>query len=1152
MALRMIYGRSGYGKSTKLYQDMIEQACENMQNQYIAVVPEQFTMQTQKNIVQAHPNRGVMNIDIVSFERLAYRVFEELGKSEWNILDDTGKSLILRKVVEDKKESLGYFQKKIHMPGFIEEMKSVLSEFFQYGVYEKKLENMMEAGRSKPLLYEKLKDIQILYQGFREYLKDNTITSEELLEVLCSVVSESKRMKDSVISFDGFTGFTPVQYKLLELLMVYAKDIWVTITMDEDIHGAKKEHDLFYMSYRMAFKLKEAAKKVGIPVIEEQILYEKETNRFQSMGLLHLEKHIFQNIPEEENEGKNDIKIICEGNPAKEASKIVEMLQNLVRTQHYRYRDIAVVIGDMEGYHRVLWDAFYANHIPCFIDHKRNIVQNPFVQYIQSSLETIDKDFTYESLFHFLKCGVLDISRDEIDLLENYVLATGIKGFNRWNREFTKTYPELEKEKLEQPLTQLNAIRGRVVALLKDLRKVCKSKKSTVRDRVEAIYRFILQNEMQQKLKNMEEQFVNSGEQSMAKEYSQTYEKVIDLLDEIVNLMGEKMVSFREFRDILSAGFREIKVGVIPPSVDCVLVGDMERTRLNNVKVLFVAGVNDGIIPKAGGKGGILSETERVFLKEAQIELAPTARESAFTQRFYLYLNLTKACDKLILSYSQTSQGGLAMRPSYLIENIRQLFHGLENEKEEIDENVLSMASVCTAQQYLATGIRNYGKWGENTPNLWKELYSYFYRMEKKKIEGMVREAYKQEGSSELDSAVALALYGNHMQASVTRLEKFASCAYAHFLTYGLALMPRREYQIEASELGSLYHKSMEKFSEKVKKSGLDWMDITEPIRKKMVKEVVEELVQDMGNTAFLDNARNAYMLERVERITNRTIWALCHQLGRSKLKPAHYEFAFSTGENAKGAQIRLENDTVMDLRGVVDRVDLYEEGSNLYVKIIDYKTGNTKFDILDAYHGIQMQLVVYLDAMMEVEKEQHPNHQVIPAGIFYYNIKDPFIDLKEGVQWEEESDPKEFKMSGLVNAKQEVIACMSDDLNENDGGMPISLNKNGTLSKKSSAATPQQMNALIQYVRKQCNHYTGGMMNGVIEKNPFEQGDSNSCTYCPYHGVCKFNQKETDYRHLEKLSSEEVWEKIENSMEKPVEKDVKKSVEKEGGDIHE
>ncbi len=328
MALRILYGRSGYGKSTKLYQDMIEQACKNIQNQYIAVVPEQFTMQTQKNIVQAHPNRGVMNIDIVSFERLAYRVFEELGKSEWNILDDTGKSLILRKVVEDKKESLGYFQNKIHMPGFIEEMKSVLSEFFQYGVYEEKLESMLKAGQSKPLLYEKLKDIQILYKGFREYLKDNTIASEELLEVLCGVVSQSNKMKDSIISFDGFTGFTPVQYKLLELLMMYAKDIWVTITMDEDIHSARKEHDLFYMSYRMAYKLKEAAKQAGICVVEEQITYNKDENRFQSMDLLHLERHIFQKPAEKENEGKNDIEIICEGNPAREAWKIVEMLQN--------------------------------------------------------------------------------------------------------------------------------------------------------------------------------------------------------------------------------------------------------------------------------------------------------------------------------------------------------------------------------------------------------------------------------------------------------------------------------------------------------------------------------------------------------------------------------------------------------------------------------------------------------------------------------------------------------------------------------------------------------------------------------------------------------------------------------------------------------
>lgn len=497
MALRILYGRSGHGKSTKLYQDMIEQADNDLKSRYIAVVPEQFTMQTQKNIVQAHPKRGVMNIDIVSFDRLAYRVFEELGKDEWNILDDTGKSLILRKVVEDKKEELGYFKKKMHMPGFVEEMKSVLSEFFQYGVYEEKLQSMMEAAKEKPLLYEKLKDIKVLYYGFREYLQDNTIASEELLEMLCNVVPESGILKDSVISFDGFTGFTPVQYKLLQLLLLYAKDIWVTITMDEDIQKVRMEHDLFYMSYTMSLKLKEAAKMSRVEVIEEYIEGKEGENRFHSPELWHLERYLFADMPKNKYEGNRDIKIICERNPAKEASKIVEELQNIVRTQHYRYRDVAVVTGDMEGYHRVLSDAFYANHIPCFIDHKRNIVQNPFVQLIQSSLEIVDKDFSYESVFHFLKCGMLDIPQEEIDILENYVLATGIKGFNRWNREFTKTYPELAAENIEKPLASLNAVREKVVELLKDLRKVCRSKKSTVRQRVEAIYNFALQNDMQ-------------------------------------------------------------------------------------------------------------------------------------------------------------------------------------------------------------------------------------------------------------------------------------------------------------------------------------------------------------------------------------------------------------------------------------------------------------------------------------------------------------------------------------------------------------------------------------------------------------------------------------------------------------------------------
>ncbi len=1206
MGLRILYGRSGSGKSTKLYQDMIAQAMEHANKQYMVIVPEQFTMQTQKNFVSMHPNGGVMNIDIVSFQRLAYRIFEEVGTAMLEVLDDTGKSLILRSVVEAKKDELHYFRKKIHMPGFIEEMKSVLSEFFQYSIYEDRLEQMLELSKKKPLLHEKMKDIVVLYQGFREYLSDNQIASEELLEVLCKVIPKSRIIQGSVLLLDGFTGFTPVQYQLLELLMVYAEDVWVTITMDEQVDGSNEMTDLFYMSKVMADKCKQCAMQAGVSVEEHLQPMVEGQCRFWSKQLFHVEQCIFQERMDGAGqsviESEESVKIYAATNPVQEAGMIVEEIERLVRSGAYRYRDIAVVTGDMGTYHRVLSQVCQANHIPCFIDHKRNIVQNPYVQWIQSIMEMIEKDFRYESVFHYLKCGLVDFTRDEVDLLENYVIANGIKGYRKWNNPFTKPYPASGAQNLENPLAYVNGIREKMMSGIEDLRKVLKSKKSTVKKCIQALYECSVAFGMEEKLNQMKEQFEVAGDQSRAMEYDQSFGKVVGLFEQVVQLMGDSTIPLSQLQDILKAGFLEIKVGIIPPGVDCVLVGDMERTRLNDIKVLFVAGANDGIIPKAGVKGGIISESERVFFKDAQIELSPTARENVFTQRFYLYLNLTKAGEKLYLSYSNTSLAGRPLRPSYIIANIQNLFSDVCVQEKKQIASPKEAISFSMVSDYVAQGIANFGQ--QELQPLWKELYSYYKKHNPQVIEQMIEEAYKNNEESVISASVVQALYGKSMQASVTRLEKYASCAFAHFLTYGLALVPRQEYKIDAGQLGSLYHRSIEKFSKKMQENQLSWKELNKTTREKLVKEVVEELVCELSNTAFFDSARNAYMVQRVERITNRTIWALCHHLEKSKFQPSYYEFRFSTAENTKAAAIRVNDEVTMDLKGIVDRVDLYREGSDIYVKIIDYKTGSTKFDLVDVYYGMQMQLVVYLDAVMEAERESNPDKNIIPAGVFYYNVKDPLVDAGEemelaervegaekltgdagaekltgdagaeklseragaenltgdagaenltgdagtenltedGRQEQDEkniSDISVFKMTGLVNQDELVIDKFTDDFNENDGGIPVSVTKSGALSKNSSVGSTRQIEQLIRHVKDTCVRFTSEMIEGHIEKNPYSAGQINSCTYCDYRGVCKWNEKEMEYRTMEKLSKDDVWRKIsQNSDQKGGEAD--------------
>lgn len=1130
MSLQFIIGSAGSGKSHVLYNEMIEQsiACPDMN--YIAIVPEQFTMQTQKDIVTMHPRKGVMNIDIVSFQRLAFRVFEEVGKEETPILDDTGKNLILRKVIENKKSELGIFSGKLKKPGFTEEMKSMISELYQYGVTDSDLKEMLGAAEKKPLLEAKLKDVFVLYQGFKEYLEDKYITSEELLQVLCNVVPKSNRIRNSVISLDGFTGFTPIQYKLIGTLLQYAKKVIVTVTLDprEDPHRMDEEHRLFHLSKETIHKLVGIAEELKVPIEKDNILQDEVPYRFRkSKALACMEKNLFRYGRLSQFGEQNEISLHIARNPAKEAEFVVKEIMSLVREKGYRYRDIAVITGDMDRYYRVLENLCEESRIPCFIDHKRSLIANPFVDSVRAALEVIEKDFSYESVFRYLRCGMTNVTQVETDLLENYVIALGIRGRKKWNEKWLRRYKTQEKTDLEL----LNQLREKVITPLLVLRSACTEKEATVKDFTTALYELIVSQSMQEKLDQYHRLFAVQGELSLSKEYAQTYRLVMELFDKLVSLLGDEIISLKEYRAILDAGFSEIKVGVIPPSIDQLVIGDMERTRLKDIKVLFLIGVNDGIIPKNGGKAGILSELDRDFLTNQKFELAPTTRQSGLTQKFYLYLNLMKPSERLYLSYSKMSSEGKAVRPSYLAGTIRKLFPLLSPIDEELEALELNYITTDKkALRYLTEGLSEYGLREMN--ELWKELYTSFYSNPEyhDRLIQLVEAAFYQNKELKLGKAVASALYGSTLMNSVTRLEHYASCAYAHFLSYGLALTERSRYEIEAVDLGNLFHNSIERFSQKLAKSSFDWRTLTEDARRDLVKDSVNEVTTDYGNSILLSSMRNSYLMKRVVRITERTVWALGEQIKKGKFNPEFYELSFTPADDLKALQFDLDENRKMMLNGRIDRIDTFKEDDCIYVKIIDYKSGNTSFQISDVYYGLQMQLILYMDAALELTKKKHPESKVIPAGIFYYNIKDPIVE-KESLLEASEPDQiilKELKMNGLVNSEEKVISLLDSEMDKDSDVIPVSYTKNG-MSKRSSVASEEEFRKLMNYLDQKIQSIGKEILDGNIELNPYQKGIDTPCRFCPYQGVCGFDVKipGNQYRKLCKLKPEDVWTEI-------------------------
>ncbi len=1143
MGLQFIIGNPGAGKTRRLYEDLIDRSLKERREPFIAVVPEQFTMQTQKEIVNLHPQHGTMNIDIVSFRRLAYRVFEELAVEPLTVLDDMGKSMVLRKVASEQKKNLGLFAGHLNQTGFINQLKSMLSELYQYGIRPEDLRRARQEA-SGALLREKLGDLAVVYEAFQKAIEERYITAEEILDVLCRMLPQSELIRRSVITLDNFTGFTPVQYRILELMMVYAKEVVVTVSMDPGggLYQRGNVKDLFYMGKEMIFRLSKLAEKHKVERRRDLVL---EGMYGKNPAIAYLEKHIYRYhmIEKQEMEiSQENVEILCAAGPGQEAAAAAARIHQMVHREGIRYREIAVITGDLPGYRHELEERFQMEEIPFFMDSKKSILENVMVEFVRSALEIVQRDFDYESVFRFLKTGLMTEKQEELDRLENYVTALGIRGFKRWESPWEWVYKGGSSLNLEE----LNAFREELLEPLRPLREALKAEEKTVGSMTDAVIGCLETCRIRDKMEQYRIEFEAGRQYSLAKEYEQVYDCVLELLDRLKSLLGGEKVSLKEYAQILDAGLGEIQVGVIPATVDRVTVGDITRTRLTQIKALIVIGVNEGVIPVRKENGGLLNDMDREVLKRLNLELAPTSKEDGFMQRYYLYLLLGKPSCRLLLFYSCFDQAGKSRRPSSLIGEIQRILPELqiqeaEASKKEIYSWIQGKELLIQGLREREGGVKEESSQGEGEDRVGEgrflELYQWFSRRPEyqETIKKLTEAAFYTYTKRGISRAAARALYGNILEGSVTRLEQYAACAYAHFLHYGLELMERQEYQIAAVDMGNMFHSSIDRCFRELERQGRSVTELDREEQRKLVKDCVGQVAQEYGNTIFQSSARNQFLAGRIERMTERTIWALAEQLKKGDFVPAGFEVAFSAVDNLQAMKIRLSQEEQLYLRGRIDRLDLCQEEGHVYVKIIDYKSGGTHFDLAAVYYGLQLQLVVYMDAVMELQERKFPDKEVVPAGIFYYNIKDPLVEKEESVSYQEVEAEilRQLRMNGLANSDLEVISHMDHEIEQKSDVIPVAI-KDGLIQERfSTVAEGGKFEVLRQYVRARLKKSGQEILNGEISAEPYKGAAGTACDYCPYHGVCGFDTKLEGYRfrRFPELKPDEVWEKMEEAV---------------------
>lgn len=1123
MSLFLHLGPAGSGKSTALYEMTTREAAKDFARNFLFVVPEQFTLQTQRDMLEASPSGGIMNIDVLSFPRMAHRVFSELGIEPPVTLEDTGKTMIVKKVALDRADELTVYAGKVHRQGFIAEMKSVIAEFYQYGIGRDELSKMKLLAKDRPGLDGKLNDISVIYDGFRDFINGRFIMNEELLELFIRKAPQSDVLKGACIILDCFTGFTVMQLRCIECLLEMGCDVHIALTIaPEYAERMPDSEDLFYLSENTIRKLEIMAARLGTEV--KRIVYDSPvTCRFaKNAALAALERGIFRQKNGERVQSSGIFPISCES-PAMEIKYAISEIRRLIADENYNYSDIGIVVGDLETYRRTADREFTRAGIPFFMDSKKNIIGTAPVEMLKSVLEIAQNDFTYESVFRFLKTGLTGIESGKIAELENFCLARAVRGRSMWKKEWTGGY----RTRYAIDLGSINETRRNVYELLDVPAKELARKDITVSERVGILQGIMEKCGVRAYLENEAETFKQSSEYELrlrALESGQLFEIIGKVFERITLLLGDDCVDIQEFAEILNTGFSEAKLALIPQGSDSVVIGDPERTRLNKIKALFILGANDGMLPAYASDAGLLSDADRTIFAENDIELSPTGRESAYLSEFYMYLNLTKPSERLYVSYHRMTADKKTGRPSYLIAKLGGLYTDFKVRNIYGNSPEILIGS-DGGRRAAADALR-----GKNPDKIGREARELLYVMRHTEPEEYIRlleAAFYRRIPEKITRENAAKLYGNMLTGSVTMLEKYASCAFAHFLGYGLKLEERPEYKIGAIEIGNIYHKALECYCSRLKEENVSWHETDAGQRAKYREMAAREAFAEYEDI-LRDSRRNEYIITRVERILDRTIEILDAQVKAGEFEPKYFEKGF-----------RHANE-FMKLDGKIDRMDIAEVGGRKILRVVDYKSGHKSFDLVQLYYGLQIQLAVYMN---EGIKEMRGSGTAPGfAGMYYYNIDDPLVQVDSDNAEEIEAElKKQLRMNGPSLDGASNMRLHDTELADAEGNYKPSytsdvinagVKKDGTLTAQTKVLTEESFKVIGEYVDKSMADNAAKILDGRIPVNPYEMGIYNACTYCPYGGVCGFEKNLSDrFRTIGKESEDDIWQKLNGAV---------------------
>ena len=1120
--LKLILGRGGWGKTSQTLHRLCQAGQERPQ---VLIVPEQQSHEMERALCSAGGDSASLWAEVLSFSRLANRVFQAAGGLGVTELDAGGRLLLMHRAVRNVSVQLTVYRQPSRKVSFLRSLLATVEELKRCCV---SAETLIRAGEELGGQEgQKLRDLGLICA---EYIR---LTGESGLDPLDRLTRAGEKLKvfpwakGKDLWLDGFTDFTPQQMELLRLLMVQAEHITVTLTCDT-LDGAADEEDVFAVSRRTGRMLRQLARENHIPC-EVELLADQNGKRVSA--LTHLEGQLFslENCPPVAANGA--VELFRGDSLRSEVEWTAARIRTLVKERGLRYRDIGVCARNYGDYRHLVESIFPRYEVPVFSSGMTDILERPVLTLVTAALDMVSNGYSYDSLFRYLKTGLTDLAENDRDELENYALKWDIRG-SQWSQSKAWTwhprgygYPLEEGDR--QRLERLDALRRTVVEPLEKLRK---NPEKTGRGQAIALYTFMEDIGLPTRLEDRVTRFREAGNPALADEYRQLWEILCSGLEQCARLLGEAEMELEEFSNLFRLVLSQYDVGSIPVSLDRVTAGETTRLSSRGVKVLFLLGADDATIPQIGAAAGLLTDDDRVLLQGYGAQLYQTRYELLGREMTTIYQLCVQPTEKLIVTWPAVGPGGEERRPCFLAQRLLRLFDDVTITTQEETGGDFRLSAPIPALEQAGRS--------ERARRLLEGLPE--YKSERSKL---LRASAMERGS--LSRPAVDALYGRRIPMSASRMDKYKSCHFSYFMQYGLKAQPRKAAGFAAPEYGTFVHYVLEhvlqhELCRNLPPCGEEETNLPPDWKKalrRLTKETVDRYVREELGGLEGQSDRFRYLFGRLLRSVYAVVENVVQELRCSKFRPISFELGFGRGPDADLPPVELTvDDVTISVSGFVDRLDGWVKDGRLNLRVVDYKTGRKSFDMTEVWNGLGLQMLLYLFTLQDRGRELY-KMPVDSVGVLYLPARDAVIRGSRTMEDEtlrHEMD-KELVRSGLVLDDPEVLGAMETVGKGGYRFLPLRVSKTTGKISGDALVSAEQMGRLGRHIQTVLEEICRELARGDITADPYWRGpEKNACRYCDYAAACQFEEGRSGdcRRWLPTMSTARFWEALDRGDE--------------------